>query len=237
MRHIPNFLTCCNLLAGVAGILYMLESPLWLEQPFQISNILFPAYFVWVACVFDFVDGFAARALKVHSAIGKELDSLADVVSFGVLPALLMYKLIEVSSSYAYLPYIGLSIAIFSALRLAKFNIDETQTDSFKGLPVPANALFITGLPLLTRFSWSEIIFTPVGLSLITVAFSLLLVSRIDLFALKFKDFTWKSNKLRFTFLLLAVLLLALFKFTAFPLIIILYILLSLGNAALNKSN
>jgi CDP-diacylglycerol--serine O-phosphatidyltransferase len=165
------------------------------------------AYFVWAAGVFDYFDGFVARLLKVSSPIGKELDSLADVVSFGVLPALVMYKLIGEHTTSEALPYIAFSIAAFSALRLAIFNIDETQTDSFKGLNTPAN----------------------------TLLFSLLLVSRIEIFALKFKNFTWADNKLRFTFLLLAVVLLALFQITAIPFIILLYIGLSLGAKAFSK--
>src|SRR5688500_9495516 len=109
IRHLPNFLTCCNLLCGCFGIVVVLEGR---EIP--------AAYFVWLAGVFDFFDGFAARMLKVTSSIGKELDSLADVVSFGILPALVMYKMISTSSDSSALPYIGFTIAVFSALRLAR---------------------------------------------------------------------------------------------------------------------
>jgi CDP-diacylglycerol--serine O-phosphatidyltransferase len=192
------------------------------------------AYFVWAAGLFDYFDGFVARLLKVTSPIGKELDSLADVVSFGVLPALVMYKLIGEHSSSEALPYIGFSIAAFSALRLAIFNIDETQTDSFKGLNTPANTLFITSLPLLPA-SMGAWLYQDWVLVAITLIFSLLLVSRIEIFALKFKNFTWADNKIRFTFLLLAVLLLALFQITAIPFIILLYIGLSLGVKAFSK--
>ena len=115
-RHLPNFLTCCNLLCGCLGIVFLLEDR---NMP--------AAWFVWAACVFDFFDGFAARMLKVSSPIGKELDSLADVVSFGVLPAMVMYKMLTESSSSEVIPYIGFMIAMFSALRLAIFNVDETQ--------------------------------------------------------------------------------------------------------------
>src|SRR5690242_19132741 len=138
IRHLPNFLTCCNLICGCFGIVCLLEN----------RNIP-AAYFVWTAGVFDFFDGFTARMLKVSSPIGKELDSLADVVSFGVLPALVMYKLIGDHTANEWLPYAAFMIAAFSALRLAIFNVDETQTDSFKGLNTPANSLFITSLPLL----------------------------------------------------------------------------------------
>lgn len=228
-RHIPNFLTCCNLLCGAVGILYTLQSSDWLTSHSKYaSNIILPAYFVWAACIFDFFDGFVARWLNVSSPIGKELDSLADVISFGLLPALFMYRLIGNSPDPSRLSCIGLMIAVFSALRLAKFNIDETQTDAFKGLPTPANALFITGLPFLD-FPGNAAILSPVSLTIIVIVFSLLLVSPIRLFALKFKDFSWKSNKIRFTYLLLSVLLFALLNFAALPLIILLYILLSLG--------
>src|SRR5690606_19631785 len=218
LRHLPNFLTCCNLLCGVAGIVLLLE-----------GNLPYPvAAFVWLACVFDFFDGFAARALRVSSPIGKELDSLADVVSFGVLPGVFMYTLINEQSPGSLMAYSGFLIIVFSALRLAKFNIDENQTDSFVGLPTPANALFITALPFI-HFAALDFIFHPVSLVVIAVIFSWLLVSPLELFALKFKDFSWQSNKIRFTFLLLSVLLLVTFNFAGIPFIILLYILMSLG--------
>lgn len=218
LKHLPNLLTCCNLVCGCLGIIF-----LWDGQ--HVAT----AYFVWVACIFDFFDGFAARMLKISSPLGKELDSMADIISFGALPALFMYKMLEFESPIPYLPYLGILIAVCSGIRLAVFNLDETQSDSFKGLPTPANAIFITGLPFL-QASYFDFVFSPLVLGLITIVFSLLLVSRIDLFALKFKNFTWSSNKIRFTFLLLSVLLMAALQLAALPLIIILYILLSLGN-------
>jgi CDP-diacylglycerol---serine O-phosphatidyltransferase len=189
---------------------------------------------VWIACVFDFFDGFTARMLKVSSPIGKELDSLADVVSFGVLPALVMYKLIAAGTSSPALPYIGLMIAMFSALRLAIFNVDETQSDSFKGLNTPANTLFITSLPLIQP-QVGDWLYQPLILIAITIVFSFLLVSRIEIFALKFKNFSWADNKIRFTFLALSALLLIALNFLAIPLIIILYIVLSLGERAISR--
>jgi len=222
-RHIPNFLTCCNLLCGCVGIVCALE-----------NRAIPAAYFVWMAGVFDFFDGFAARMLKVSSPIGKELDSLADMVSFGLLPSVVMYKLLLAAGATGYLPYTAFSIAVFSALRLAIFNIDETQRDSFRGVPTPANAMFITALPLLPagiihslQIPWVVLVITAIS--------SYLLVSNIELFALKFKDFTWKSNKIRFTFLLLSVLLLAALQVVAIPVIILLYIALSLGVQMLSK--
>jgi CDP-diacylglycerol---serine O-phosphatidyltransferase len=223
IRHLPNFLTCCNLLCGCFGIVFLLEGK---STP--------AAYFVWASCFFDFFDGFAARLLKVTSSIGKELDSLADMVSFGLLPALIMYKMLTASTNHPYLPYIAFSIAVFSALRLAIFNVDETQRDTFKGLNTPATTIFISSLPLLMNQVgiW---LYEPFTLIAITIIFSLLLVSRIEIFALKFKNFSWRDNKLRFTFLILSVLLLGIFQLAGIPLIIILYVTLSLGAKAITR--
>ena len=194
------------------------------------------AYFVWAAAFFDFFDGFAARMLKVTSPIGKELDSLADVISFGLLPALVMYKMIAASSSISWLPYVGFFIAVCAALRLAIFNVDETQGDSFKGLNTPANTLFITSLPLVSGQAGAWL-YQDWVLTLITITFSLLMVSRIEIFAFKFKDFTWKNNKIRFTFIAVSVLLLALLGKLALPLLILLYIGFSLVSNALKLTN
>lgn len=222
-RHIPNALTLGNLICGCLGILLARQFPLY-----------GPAYMVWAACVFDFFDGFTARALKVSSPIGKELDSLADMVSFGILPSITMFTWLEGTSSQSYLPYLAFMIAIFSALRLAKFNVDTNQQDSFIGLPTPANALFLTGLVFLQE-PLDIVVTSQAGLLTITVLFSLLLVSPLKLFALKFKNFTWKDNKLRFTFIGLAVLLLIWKQAEGIPLIIILYILVSLGEGVFSK--
>lgn len=215
-RHLPNALTCANLLCGCLGIVSIIKN-----YPIE------PAYFVWIACIFDFFDGFVARWLKVTSPIGKELDSLADMVSFGVLPAIVMYQWIDGIAEISALAYIGLSIAVFSALRLAKFNIDTRQTDSFIGLPTPANTIFITSLTFLPEVLRSSV-FTTAGLIIIAVVFSFLLVAPLDLFALKFKNFSWADNKIRFVFLALSIVLLIIFKAGALPLIILCYILISL---------
>lgn len=225
IRHIPNFLTCCNLVCGCLGIVYCLEE----------RNVP-AAYFVWAAAFFDFLDGFAARMLKVISPIGKELDSLADMVSFGLLPSLVMYKMLGASSPSSWLPYLGFFIAVCSALRLAIFNVDETQRDSFKGLNTPANTLFITSLPLL-HGQVGNWLYQDWVLILITIIFSLLLVSRIEIFAFKFKDFSWKNNKVRFTFIAVSVLLLVLLGKIALPLLILLYIVFSLVGKALKLTD
>jgi CDP-diacylglycerol---serine O-phosphatidyltransferase len=223
LKHIPNFLTCCNLVCGCFGVIFLFE-----------DRDIPTAYFVWAAGVFDFFDGFAARLLKISSPIGKELDSMADMVSFGLLPALFMYTQLEFEVPFSFLPYIGLLIAVCSALRLAIFNLDETQSDSFKGLPTPANTFFITGIPFLTAPMFN-FIHTPTALIAITIIFSLLLVSRFELFALKFKNFSWADNKIRFTFLGLSVLLLAVLQLAAIPLIILLYVALSFGVRMFSK--
>lgn len=221
MRHIPNFLTCCNLLCGCIGIVFCLE-----------NRALPAAYFVWIGGLFDFFDGFAARLLKVSSPIGKELDSLADIVTFGILPSLVMYKMIGAVTTNEWLPYLAFLIAVCSALRLAIFNVDETQHESFKGLNTPANSLFITSIAFLPT-SLNDWIQQDWVLILITLVFSLLMVSRIDIIAFKFKNFLWVDNKARFTFLSIAVLLIILMGKTALPFIILFYILFSLVSKAL----
>ena len=222
-KHLPNLLTLGNLLCGCIGILFATQFPLYA-----------PAYFVWAACVFDFFDGFTARALKTASPIGKELDSLADMVSFGILPAITMYTWLRSISPEGNTAYCAFLIAIFSALRLAKFNVDESQRDSFIGLPTPANALFITGLAFLNP-PINIITSTEIGLVSITIMSSLLLVIPINLFALKFKNFSWVDNKLRFTFIGIAVLLVGWKQAESITLIILLYILLSLSEKAFSK--
>lgn len=223
LKHVPNLLTCLNLVAGCLGILTLSK-----------GHLHHAAYYVWIACVFDFLDGFAARILKVSSPIGKDLDSLADVVSFGVLPSLFLYYSIDALGGAPGLAYVALLVAVCSALRLAIFNNDETQSDAFRGLPTPANALFITGLPFLATI-FPGGIESPQVLTGIAVVFSLLLISRIELFALKFKSFGWADNKLRYTFLLIAIILLATLRWAALPLIVILYICLSLGSKVFSR--
>ncbi len=216
LRHLPNALTCGNLLMGCLGIIFAIK-----------EGAVYAAWFVWAACVFDFLDGFVARGLNVSSPIGKELDSLADVVSFGVLPSVMLFEMIDIISSSEILPYFAFSIAIFSALRLAKFNVDDKQKDSFTGLPVPADALFLTSLIFL-REPFDMFISTDIFLLLIIAIFSYLLVSPWELFALKFKNFSWADNKVRFTFMAISVLLLGLWQAAALPFVILLYVAMSL---------
>jgi len=234
-KHIPNFLTCCNLFFGCIGIIFSFKNSLDIA-----------AYCIGIAAIFDFLDGFVARMLKVSSPIGKELDSLADCVTFGVLPAFILYQLLisasleKVSQDLvngqiptamdSYLPYIALLIAIFSALRLAKFNVDTRQSESFIGVPTPANAILIGSIPLilLQNPTYSSIILNPVLLSVLAIVMSLLLVSELPLFALKFKSFAFKRNEIRYIFIFSSLLLLVFLQFLGIPLIILLYVLLSL---------
>lgn len=227
IKHIPNALTCANLLCGCLGIMAALQG-----EPLQTAS-----YMIYLAALFDFFDGFAARALKVSSPIGKELDSLADVVSFGVLPGMMMLCLMQQAEPPHWsLPtrYLALIIPVFSALRLAKFNIDTRQSDSFIGVPTPANALLISALPFVVApdqtglaawlGQWANNYYVLAG---ITLLMSYLLVAELPLLALKFKGFHWASYKFQYILLGLSVILFLAFNFAAIPLIIFLYILLS----------
>lgn len=232
-KHIPNFITTLNLFSGCIGIILAL----------QYSRLDYAAYFIVIAALFDFMDGMAARLLHVKSEIGKELDSLADVVSFGVLPGIIVYQLMANSpntpaagSLISIFPLISLIIPILSAVRLAKFNLDTRQTTSFIGLPVPANALFLGSLPLIKMqagfsdsLSWLNVITDNYYiLAIIAIGMSLLLVSEIPLISLKFRNLKFADNKPQFILVVIAIISFILITFTAIPLIILSYILLSL---------
>lgn len=218
--NIPNVLTLCNLICGCVGIVFAFSG--------LVENA---AYLIWVAAIFDFFDGFAARLLKVKSSIGKELDSLADMVSFGVLPSAIMYVLIAAKTENLVLPYLAFSVAVFSALRLAKFNIDESQSDSFIGLPTPATAFFISALPLIISQNTMDLknYFNPAFLIGICLVLSVLMVSRIVLFSLKFKNLSWQHNVIRYIFALISVVLLLTLQILAIPVIILVYLVLSVA--------
>ena len=217
-KHIPNAITCLNLLSGCIGLVYAFD-----------NQLITAGYFILISALFDFFDGMLARLLKAYSEIGKELDSLADMVSFGVLPSVMVYQLFRMAApEQAYLPFFAFLIAIFSALRLAKFNIDTRQTENFIGLPTPANALFILSLPhIVSSETLAEYILNPVILAIITLVMSLLLVAELPLFSLKFKNLKFSANLFRFILLGLSVILLIIFKFAAIPLVILSYLILS----------
>ena len=216
--QVPNLLTLCNLLSGVLGIIWVLE-----------GQVLYGAYFVIISAGFDFFDGFAARLLKVQSSLGKELDSLADVVSFGVLPGILLYALTKAHTESLWLPYFTLIVPLLSAYRLAKFNLDTRQTDRFIGLPTPANALLLATLPyLVLQWTFLEVwIYSPITLITIAWVCSLLLVAELPLIALKFKDFSFSGNKFRYSLLLLSASFFAAFQLAGIPLVILAYLVLS----------
>lgn len=229
---IPNFITLLNLFSGCLALLFLAD-----------GQIVLAAYMVFLAAILDFFDGFFARILKAYSNIGKQLDSLADVVSFGVVPGMILYHLILEShgrqsyivSNVDIIPFVGLLIPLFAAYRLAKFNIDERQTTSFLGLPTPATGLFIAALPLMkAQLMAGQSLFYMVVTNAyfyigITLVLSFLMVSELPLFGLKFTSFAFKGNEIRYIFMVVSLLLLIAFQFVAIPFIILLYLMLSLS--------
>ena len=222
-KHIPNTITCCNLVSGCIATAYAFG-----------GNPELALLWIIIGAVFDFFDGMSARLLHVSSPIGKELDSLADDITFGIAPATIVFSELHVIDYPAFLeplrdilPFFAFVMAAFSALRLAKFNLDERQTTSFIGLPTPANALFWGSLivgasDLIESTIWS------LPIMLIMICFSSwLMVSEIPMFALKFKQWGWNGNEVRYSFILLSILLLILFHVTAFALIIACYFAIS----------
>ena len=247
MKHIPNLFTLLNLVFGCLAIIVILQSGISLittEEGVQMMNmpeqIFLASLFIALAAVVDFFDGFVARLMKASSDMGKQLDSLADVVSFGVAPALIVYQFLRLSvareengldASFGWLlPALLLPCA--AAWRLARFNIDETQTYHFKGVPVPAVGLLVASFPLIFWHSSTD---TVTGIFLnkwiwyaVVVLLSWLMVSSMPVMSLKFKDYSFKNNMSKWLLILLAIVLVLLFKWTAVPLIFIAYILLSL---------
>ena len=233
-QHIPNAITLLNLLSGVIALVYVFN-----------DNLEMAFFWVCMGIFFDFWDGFAARVLKVSSEVGLQLDSLADMVTSGVVPGLVMYKMIaeiqqnnpemyNLSSEANYmgiLPYFGFLITLGSAMRLAKFNVDTRQTDSFIGLPTPANALFILSIPMITLTTDKEILIewlsNPYLLLGISLFSAFIMNANIRLFSLKTKNKTLKDNKVGLLFLGVSALLLLLIQFEAIPVIILLYIVTS----------
>ncbi|WP_341226177.1 CDP-diacylglycerol--serine O-phosphatidyltransferase [uncultured Arcticibacterium sp.] len=213
---IPNFITLGNLLCGIYGIIFLHNG--------QIKEA---AILILIALILDFLDGFVARITNSHSEIGKQLDSLADMVSFGVLPSLILFYLFKDSE---YLKYLSFLPALSSALRLAKFNIDTRQTNGFRGLPTPANAMVVASFPYILDNDLSFLGPDTLNLTLAiySVLISFILISDIPMLALKFKNFQWVPNKIRYLFLISSLILLVFFQFKAIPIILALYIALSL---------
>jgi CDP-diacylglycerol--serine O-phosphatidyltransferase len=237
-KHIPNIITLLNLFCGSIAVLFAVE-----------GNLFMAAVFVILGIVFDFFDGFAARILDVKSELGLQLDSLADMITSGVVPGIVLFKLFEKSLGdfpYSYdftskewndnitsiVPLVGLLVTLASCYRLANFNIDSRQTESFIGLPTPANTLFILSLPmiLLTNdVAWvNDLILNPWFLVGLTLFSCYMLNAEIPLFSLKMKTYGFKENAVKYVFLIISVIMLILLQFMAIPLIIVLYVLISL---------
>jgi CDP-diacylglycerol--serine O-phosphatidyltransferase len=194
------------------------------------------AYCIGIAALFDFLDGLVARLLKVHSEIGKQLDSLADMVTFGVLPSFIMFQYLSAADAGNW-KFIAFAIAVFSAFRLAKFNVDTRQSDQFIGLPTPANAIFICSLIFLKDIPGFDFLFEKTALSIVVTIFSLLLVAEIPMIALKFKSLKFKENIFRYILILGAITLVVLFQFSGIPFVIAFYILLSVVNNIVASRN
>lgn len=228
-KQIPNFLTCLNLFCGCIAAVMIFRNRL------DIS-----AYFVLLAAFFDLLDGMIARRVGSNPNFGKQIDSLADMVTFGFVPGAILFKLLQMSdfsSAIAdqnlrmivqFLPFI---LTVFSAIRLAKFNLDTRQSVSFIGLPTPACTMIVISLPLILiqypgRFD--GLILNHVFILLLTGLLSYLLIAELPLFSLKFKKLDWKSNQFQYILIILTAILIAIFNLAAIPIIIILYVLLSL---------
>jgi CDP-diacylglycerol--serine O-phosphatidyltransferase len=234
-KHIPNFITCLNIFCGSLAVIFALEGKLTVAVILMI-----------VAAVFDFLDGMAARLLKAYSPIGKDLDSLADVISFGLAPGMVLLSLMEnalygenvrpdqisdISLVEILFLLSAFLIPIFSALRLAKFNNDTRQTDSFIGLPTPANALLISSFALISEHgsmpALDQTLLKPITLLILAIVSSYLLISEIPMFSLKMKNLKWQDNKVRFIFLGLSIVLIVSLKIYGVAAIILTFILIS----------
>ncbi len=242
-KQIPNLFTLLNLLSGIIAVMFALT-----------DKLVEAALFVFLGIFFDFFDGFFARKFNVSGELGKQLDSLADMVTSGVVPGLVMFQLLLFATKqqwfmelsyesmtswqdysdtfYYFIPFIGLLIPLASAYRLANFNIDERQTSSFIGLPTPALAIFVLSLPLILHYSdqqfFIHFIHNKYILIIITLLGSYLLNAEIPLFSLKFKNYSWASNKVKYIFLVCTVILLGTLRTVAIPLVIILYVSISI---------
>ncbi|HUS87574.1 MAG TPA: CDP-diacylglycerol--serine O-phosphatidyltransferase [Bacteroidales bacterium] len=223
-KHIPNLFTLLNLASGFLAVIFILN-----------DQLITGVWILIAALVFDFLDGLFARLLNAYSDLGKQLDSLADMVSFGVAPGIIIYYLIRFASGSEFLgdnvAFVAVLVPLLAGVRLARFNLDKGQTDHFEGLPTPANAFFIFSLVLAIEYSESAIIinFTTNRwlLLLFTVGFSILMVTRLPMLSLKFRNFRFKGNELRYLFLVSCILLFAGAGFASLPLIIFIYITVS----------
>jgi len=233
-KHIPNFITLLNLASGIISIYFGVRG-----TP---RDLAIAGTFIFIAAIFDFFDGFSARLLHAKSDIGMQLDSLSDMVSFGVAPGFILFQMINISHGKPLdqiegtnlLPFIAILVPLLSALRLAKFNIDEEQQTVFKGLPTPALALLIASLPLIRQELYANRGFFYMIITnsyfLVSIAFfgSLLLVANFHMLSFKFKSFAWKENLIKYTFMVISLLLLLFLQFVAIPFIFLIYLFFSL---------
>jgi CDP-diacylglycerol--serine O-phosphatidyltransferase len=222
-KHVPNAITCANLFSGCVGIVLAFR-----------GELIAAAYAIFLSAIFDFFDGLASRVLNSFSGIGKDLDSLADMVSFGVLPAVIMYQLFlqahQIDKVSTYLNFIAFLIPVFSALRLAKFNVDTRQAENFIGMPTPANAILIASFPIIISHHnryYTPYLLNPYVLSCFVLIMCSLLVVELPMMSLKFKNREFNENIYRYLLLLFSAILILFFKFAAVPVIIFIYIILS----------
>jgi len=227
-KHIPNIVTLCNLLCGTLATIFAVDGH------FELT-----AFFVALGVFLDFFDGFFARILKVSGELGKQLDSLADMVTSGVVPGIVLFSLLGYEnqfmdgfSSFSAIPLIGLLVTLAACYRLANFNLDTRQSESFIGLPTPAMSLFVVSLPLIQMHSEIDFIRELIGntyfLISISIFFSFLMNSKLHLFSLKFKNYTLRENLFKYVLMVLSVIFLITMKFLAVPIIILCYLILSI---------
>ena len=222
-KHIPNAITLLNQFSGIVACIFAYNSR------FDLALL-----FVLIGATLDFMDGAMARLLRVSSPLGKELDSLADVITFGLVPGMIAFRLLgPLAEVWEYMPYLGFLITLFSTYRLGKFNIDERQTTSFIGLATPANAIFWLGLAYGYQLLLSAV--SPWFVLVVVVVSAYLLVCELPMFSFKFHNFGWAENRIRYMFIIGAIVLAVVFFRQSLPLIILWYILLSVVGAVTIK--
>ncbi|WP_419241659.1 CDP-diacylglycerol--serine O-phosphatidyltransferase [Cardinium endosymbiont of Nabis limbatus] len=223
-KHIPNGLSILNLISGAIGIVLALN-----------GHLVYASYTIFIGVCFDFLDGFAAKVLRAQSLLGKQLDALADLITFGMLPGAILYRLIQAYESCPYRPYVALCIVVFSALRLARFNVDAKQVDQFIGLPTPASAIIVATLPIIfKRALYPDLVSgltQPMVLPLFTMLLSYLLVSNIPFLAFKFQGFSFQANRSRYLLIVLCAVCIAAMHVEGLFLSIWLYVLYALCRA------
>ena len=245
-KHIPNLLTLGNLLCGTIATIFAVQ-----------GEFVFAALLVISGVLFDFLDGFAARLLHVSGELGKQLDSLADMVTSGVVPGIIMFRLLQDENVFMndndlnsleqfsfnlndVLPFLGLLLTLGACYRLAKFNIDTRQSDSFIGLPTPAMSLFVISLPLIQEYSpidfVQNIIANNYFLIAVTLVLTYLMNAELPLFSLKFKEYSFKNNVIKYLFLVVSLCMIIFLQYLSIPLIILLYVILSIFSNAANKA-